>query len=62
MSSVGDGEGGEAGALVSWRSMRTHGDARTTGRTGCSLVLHGEAGPESEGKASWGPHAPEQVV
>ena len=62
MSSVGDGEGGEAGALVSWWSMRTHGDARTMGRTGYSLVLHGEAGPESTGKASWGPHGPEQVV
>ena len=45
MSPVGDGGGGEAGALVSWRSTRRHRDARTAGRTGHSLVLHGEAVP-----------------
>ena len=53
VSPVGDGGGGEAGALVSWRSTRRHRDARTAGRTGHSLVLHGEAVPGSAGEASW---------
>ena len=53
VSSVGDGAGGEAGGLISWQSTRRHSDARTTGRTGYSLALHGEAGPGSAGKASW---------